>query len=142
MRAIPWTRVLAVLVAANLLLLGHSIWRYRQERALHRALWPATAEAYAGLLGTAGAIRDRLLFNLGNRYFEEGIRSNRPDMASKAAAYYREALRLNPELLEAKKNHELASRFLETIAEPGEGESRTERGGTRPSPFPLEPTDI
>lgn len=134
--------MLPALVALNLAALGYSAWAFRQKQALYRAFQEGTAEAYAGLLERAGHLRDRVLVNLGNRYFDEGLRSGGLGGVRKAIAYYREALRLNPDLMEAKKNFEVANRFLETQVETRQPRRPMEIERIRPSQLPLQPHDI
>jgi len=89
-----------------------------------------------------GGVQDRILFNIGNRLFEEGLRLRGLSAVRSAAAYYREALRLNPGTWVAKKNYELSQRFLRTqiAPRPAQRPIRIER--IQPGRMPLRPKDI
>lgn len=139
---IPWRRLLWALIGANLVLLGLAIWRFRQEQAVYRLLQQGTVESYSEAVPRAGPIRDRLLVNLGNLYFEQARLAGQPGAARAALAYYREALRLNPELMAAKKNFEVAQRFLDALVPPLEPREPRPPGRVRSSQMPLKPTDI
>ncbi|MFQ5889186.1 MAG: tetratricopeptide repeat protein [Gemmatimonadota bacterium] len=137
-----WRKALLVLIAANALLLAYAVREFTVERALYRTLRERTPEAYAEAVPRAGRIRDHLLVNLGNLYFEQGARRRWPAAVRTALAYYREALRLNPELLDAKKNYEVARRLLNDLVPPREPREPRPPDRFAPSQMPLQPTDI
>lgn len=139
---IPWRRLLWALIGANLVALGLAVWRLRQEQAVDRMLQQRTLEAYSEAVRQAGPIRDRLLVNLGNLYLEQARTVGEPGAARAALAYYREALRLNPDLMAAKKNFEVAQRFLDAMVPPREPREPRPPGRVRSSQMPLKPTDI
>ncbi|NIM48698.1 MAG: hypothetical protein GTO22_05485 [Gemmatimonadales bacterium] len=139
---VPWRRVLWAMIGANLVLLGLAVWRFRQEQAVYRLLQQRTLEAYSEAVRRVGPIRDRLLVNLGNLYFEQARLEGQPGAARAALASYREALRLNPELMAAKKNFEVAQRFLDALVPPREPREPRPPGRVRSSQMPLKPNDI
>ena len=138
----PWRRVLWALIGTNLVLLVFAVWQFRQAQAVYQLLQHRTPEAYAEAVGKAGPIRDRLLVNLGNLYFEQALRVRRPAAARAALRYYEEALRLNPHLMEAKKNYEVARRFLDALVPPREPREPRPPDRMQPSQMPLKPNDI
>lgn len=138
----PWNGMLWALIGANLVLLGFAVWRFRQEQALYRLLQQRTPEAYGEAVLQAAPIRDRLLVNLGNLYLQQAQSGAEPGAARAALAYYREALRLNPELMAAKKNFEVAQRFLDSLVPPREPREPRPPGRMRSSQMPLKPNDI
>ncbi len=135
-------RILTLLLVLDVLLLGWSVKRYTEERALFRLLQKRTLEAYMQALQRGGQMQDRILFNIGNRLFEEGLRARGLPALRSAANYYREALRLNPDDWPAKKNYELVQKFLRTrvASKPRRRPMQTER--VRPGYMPLRPNDI
>lgn len=135
-------RILALLLALNLLLLGWSAKRYAEERALFGLLQQRTLEAYTQALPRGEQMRDRILFNIGNRLFEEGLRTRGLPAVRSAATYYREALRLNPDSWPAKKNYELVQRFLRTRIAPRPARRPIQIERIQPGYMPLRPKDI
>ena len=139
----PWGRILGALVAADLVALGLA-WRdLERAREVHRLLGATTPEGYAEAVARADPEwRDELLVNLANRYLDQGTRRGWLAGLRAATAYYREALRLNPDLLEAKRNFEVATRRLRASVPPREPRRPMQIEKIRPSQMPLKPTDI
>lgn len=139
---VPWRKALLALIGANVVVLAYAVRDFRQEQALHRMLRQGTPEAYAEAVEKAGPIRDRLLVNLGNLYFEKGQRRKWYAAVRAAVAYYREALRLNPHLMPAKKNYEVAWRFLDAQVAPREPREPMPPNRITAGQMPLKPHDI
>lgn len=134
--------IFAALVGANLLLLAQAATRYREQRTLHRLVLRGTIESYTEAVERAPEARDRLLYNLGNLYLDRARKLREPGPARAAIAYYREALRLRPELLPAKKNYEVAARFLESMIPPRPPREPRPPDRVAPSEMPLTPNQI
>ncbi len=139
---IAWRRWLVVLIGASLLGLAVAAVRYREEREVHGLLRQRSPEAYAEAVERAGSFRGRLFYNLGNLYFERGQAQHSAAAVRAALSYYRESLRLDPEFLEAKKNYEVAQRFLDGLVPPREPREPRPPDRARSSQMPLKPTDI
>lgn len=144
---LPWLRVharalFAALAALNLAIIGIAAWRARRDLAIYELARARTADAYAEAIERAPAIRERLLFNLGNAYLRDGQRLSQPGPVRAALAYYEEALRIDPAFLEAKKNYELARRFLDGLVPPREPREPRPPDRARSSQMPLRPDDI
>jgi len=135
-------RILMLVVALDALGLGWHLWHHTQERALYELLRQRTLEAYTEALRKGGGIQDRILFNIGNRLFEEGLRLRGLSAVRSAAAYYREALRFNPGNWAAKKNYELSQRFLRTRIAPRPARRPIQIERIQPGRMPLRPKDI
>jgi tetratricopeptide (TPR) repeat protein len=117
-------------------------WRAGAELRIYELARRGTADAYAEAIERAPAIRDRLLFDLGNRYFEEAQRLHEAGPTRAALSYYEEALRLDPGFLEAKKNYELARRFLDGLVPPRDPREPRPPDRARSSQMPLHRDDI
>lgn len=143
---IPWRvharTLFAALAGVSLVAVGIAAWRARDQVALYELARRRTPEAYAEAIERAPAIRDRLLFNLGNAYLRDGQRRGQPGPVRAALAYYEEALRLDPAFLDAKKNYELARRFLDGLVPPREPREPRPPDRARSSQMPLRPDDI
>lgn len=139
---IRWRNVLWVLIGVQLILLAYTVHRFHREQAIYELLQQRTLDAYAEAVEKAGAVPDRLLVNLGNLYFEQAQRARQPAAARAALVYYREALRLNPGLMEAKKNFEVAQRFLDALVPPRDPREPRPPERMRSSQMPLRPHDI
>lgn len=139
---IPWRKILWALIGAHLIVLAYATWQFRRDQAINRLLKQRTLDAYAEAVVSSDAVRDRLLLNLGNLYFGRAQRTRQPAAARMALAYYREALRLNPGLMAAKKNFELAQRFLNALVPPRDPREPRPPERMQPSQRPLLPTDI
>lgn len=134
--------IFAALAAANLLLLAQAAVRYRDARALHRLVRQGTIESYTEAVERAPGLRERLLYNLGNRYLDRARKLREPGPGRAAIAYYREALRLRPDLLEAKKNYEVATRLVESLIPPLPPREPRPPDRVAPSEMPLTPNQI
>lgn len=141
-RRVRWNWVLGGLVAAHAVLLAHAVRRYQEDRTLARLVAQGTPESYARAIERAEPLRHRLLFNLGNLYLDRAQRLREAAPARAALAYYREALRLDPEFLEAKKNYELAGRLLESFVPPRPPREPRPPDRIAPSQMPLTPNQI
>lgn len=144
---IPWLRVhwracIAGAVALDLLLFALAARRAAADLRIHELARARTVDAYAEAVERAPAIRDRLLFSLGNRYFEEAQRLAQAGPTRAALSYYEEALRLRPAFLEAKKNYELARRFLDALVPPRDPREPRPPDRARSSQMPLSRDDI
>lgn len=69
-------------------------------------------EDYLLFIGADGGLNKQVLFNLANVYIKKAFKMNDPKMLSVAIEYYKAALRIDPDFLEAKYNLDLAMRFL------------------------------
>ena len=139
---VPPRALFAALAVLNLLAVGVAAWRARESVARYELARRRTPEAYADAIERAPAIRDRLLFNLGNAYLRDGLRLGQAGPARAALGYYEEALRIDPEFLAAKKNYELGRRFLEGLVPPREPREPRPPDRARSSQMPLRPDDI
>lgn len=139
---VTWRRVLWVLIGVDLLLLSLALRGYRREESVYRLIEQRTPNALADAVESSPGIRDRLLVNLGNVYFEQAVSTRQPGPAFAAISYYRDALRLNPNLLEAKKNFEVAQRFLDLMVPPREPREPRPPDRMRSSERPLAPSEI
>lgn len=131
-----------VLVGLNLAALAYSGWQFRREQALYVILQEPTPDAYARAIPMAPALRDRLLMNLGNRYLEQGLKDGDPGALRAAIAFYKESLRLNPRLLPAKKNLEIAGRLLAREVETRRSRRPMELEALQSGQTPLSASDI
>lgn len=132
----------AALAGLDLFVVGFVAWRAREDLAIYELSRRRTPEAYAEAIERTPAIRERLLFNLANAYFQDAQRLGQPGPVRAALAYYEEALRLDPAFLEAKKNYELARRFLDGLVPPREPREPRPPDRARSSQMPLRPDDI
>lgn len=141
-RRITWRTGLWALIGVDLLLLSLAVLAYRRDESVYQLIQQRTPNALAEAVERSPEIRDRLLVNLGNLYFEQAVSAGRPGPARAALSYYRDALRLNPTLLEAKKNLEVAQRFLDTLIPPREPREPRPPDRMRSSRRPLTPNEI
>jgi hypothetical protein len=141
-RRIPWLRLCLVLAALDLAVLAYELREHRRAQELHRLAEQGTLESLTEAVRSGGELRDRLLVNLGNYHLEQGLRIRSVAQIRSAVAYYREALRLDPELLAAKHNLELALHVLASAIPPREPREPLPPDMIRPSEMPLKPTDI
>lgn len=139
---ITWRTGVWALIVVDLLVLSLAVRAYRRDESVHRLIERRTANALAEAVERSPRIRDRLLVNLGNVYFEQALSTGKPGPARAALSYYRDALRLNPGLLEAKKNLEVAQRFLDTLIPPREPREPRPPDRMRSSRRPLTPNEI
>jgi hypothetical protein len=130
------------LIALDLVLVAFAVRGYRRESSIYRLIGQRTPNALAEAVERSPGIRDRLLVNLGNLYLEQAVSAGQPGPARAALSYYRDALRLNPELLEAKRNFEIAQRFLDALVPPREPREPRPPDRMRSSERPLTPNDI
>ncbi len=126
----------------DLVFLAFAVRDYRRDRELQRLVRDGSLESLSRAVEMGAGIRDRLLLNLGNHYFERGLRSRAAAEVRAAAAYYREALRINPELGRAKKNFELARRVLRSSVPPMQPREPLPPDMIQSSEMPLKPNDI
>lgn len=108
----PQRMMALTIIAVAAFGLAVSGWRYHHASQVARAFAEGTPEAYTRLLQDPD-VRARALYNLGNAYLREALKDEKVDRLRQAVAYYREALRADPSLVEAKRNYELASRLLD-----------------------------
>lgn len=139
---IPRMAIFGTLIAVNLVFLLLAVREFRQAQTVHQLFRQGTPEAYAEAVGKADANHDRLLLNLGNLYFEQALTERGPAAARAALGYYREALRLNPGLMEAKKNFEVTERFLDSLVPPRDPREPRPPERMQSSQMPLKPHDI
>lgn len=103
--------VAALLLAGALAGLALSWTNYLHDRWIYQAVLQGSESSYTGLLSDQ-AVRSRALYNLANLYLREAVQEGKVERLRQALAYYREALRVEPDFMEAKKNFELAGRLL------------------------------
>lgn len=139
---IGWVTLGLALVVLDLAFLVLAVRDYRQQETLHRLSAEPSLESLSRAVEQGGELRDRLLVNLGNYNLRRGIRLRSVAEVRAAVAYYREALRIEPDLVTAKHNLELAVRILESFIPPREPREPLPPGMIRSSEMPLKPNDI
>lgn len=82
-----------------------------------RAAYEGGSRAYIQAVGRLENRLDEALYNLGNINFREGLLRSNLSLLMSAAEYYREALRDNPLMFEAKRNLELTELRVQKLKE-------------------------
>lgn len=142
LRRVPWVRLCVALVAIDLMILARAIDDYREHEELYELTRAGTIEALTEAVRRHDAMRERLLTNLANVHLRRGLELRSVAEVRAAVAYYREALRLDPELVPAKHNLELAVRVLESAIPPREPREPLPPDMIKASEMPLKPNDI
>lgn len=137
-----WRALVLALVAVNLLALVLAVRNYARQETLHRLSQEPSLESLSQAVEQGGELRDRLLVNLGNYNLRRGLRLRSVAEVRAAVAYYREALRMQPDLVVAKHNLELAVRILESFIPPREPREPLPPDMIRSSEMPLKPNEI
>jgi len=137
-----WIKGLGIAILLEIGVLGFSVWQYDREQTVYRLLRQGTPEALNQVIQRFPHYRVTALIHLGNRFLREGLRQGDSSLIQKAALCYREALRMEPHRMEAKKNFEVAQRHLGPSWRPDEKEPALEFRRVLPSFRPLKPTDI
>jgi hypothetical protein len=137
-----WMKGLGIAVLVEAGVLGLSVWQYERDQTAYRLLRQGTPEALNQVIQRFPRYRGVALVLLGNRFLQEGLRRGDAALIQKAALCYREALRMEPHRMEAKKNLEVAQRHLGPSWRPERREPTLEFRRVFPSIRPLKPTDI
>lgn len=141
-RGLSWSRFLLGLIAADAAFLLHVSTEARRAGELERLVEVGTPEAITEAMALAPERRPWLLYNLGSVYLDDGTRRRFAGSLRAALGYYREALRIHPDLLEAKRNYEVAWRRLESLIPPRPPREPRPPDRVAPSQMPLLPGDI
>ncbi|MDO8522887.1 MAG: tetratricopeptide repeat protein [bacterium] len=99
-------------------------------------------EDYLLLVSKSEGLHKQALFNLANVYIKKAVKMNDPKMLDVAIEYYKAALRIDSNFLEAKYNLDLAMRLLTNASGESAQQDEGKGSGEKGTIIPFKPGNI